>query len=139
MSTLELNGLDAIPDTFGPVPLCEKQQSASSGITIFTKMPRTSGASPYCYSAEPFIEQSSTQCVSAECKKVLASLGGSSKPSQVQTLCRTDESTALGFKIAQKNKFVSLCEGANNRYLVYRYGTAGKIELQYPEQPDASS
>lgn len=74
VSTMELKGLDAIPDTFGPVPLCEKTQAADSPITILTKMPSTSGASPYCYSAEPFIKQNNTQCKTTECRKVLDSL-----------------------------------------------------------------
>lgn len=81
VSTLELKGLNAIPDTFGPVPLCEKTQMADSAITILTKMPSTSGASPYCYSAEPFIKQNNTQCETRECKKALDSLDGSSKQS----------------------------------------------------------
>ncbi|MCY1280185.1 hypothetical protein D3C76_694170 [compost metagenome] len=75
VSTLELKGIAAIPDTFGPVPLCEKPQEGGNGITILTKMPSTGGASPYCYAAEPFIEKSIAPCESAQCKKVLASLG----------------------------------------------------------------
>lgn len=74
VSTLEFKGLDAIPDTFGKVPLCEKTQAADSTITILTKMPSTSYSSPYCYSAEFFVKQSSTQCETTECMMVMGSL-----------------------------------------------------------------
>ncbi|MHB9801190.1 hypothetical protein ACYCAX_25695 [Pseudomonas sp. MT3] len=76
VATLELKGLAAIPDTFGPVPLCEEQQESSSDITLLTKIPSTNGASPYCYLAEPFIAQERTQCDSEQCKKVLSVLNG---------------------------------------------------------------
>lgn len=81
VSTLELEGLDAIPDTFSRVPLCEKTQAAGSAITILNKIPSTSGAAPYCYSGGPFIEQNNTQCLKSKCKSALKLLNRTSKPS----------------------------------------------------------
>lgn len=74
VSTLELKGIDAIPDTFGKIPLCENARATESTITILTKMPSTNDASPYCYSAKYFVKQSNTQCKTTECMMVLDSL-----------------------------------------------------------------
>ena len=38
-----------------------------------------------------------------------------------------------------RGKTVSLCEGPRGAYLVYRFGTAAKVELQYPAVLDARS
>ena len=48
------------------------------------------------------------------------------------------ETTIFSFKTS-RGKTVSLCEGPKGRYLVYRFGTAAKTELQYPAVLDASS
>ena len=36
-------------------------------------------------------------------------------------------------------KILSVCRGPKERYLVYRFGTPSRIELQFPEKLDASS
>jgi len=36
-------------------------------------------------------------------------------------------------------KWVAVCREKNGKYLVYRFGTKAKIEMQYPAVPDASS
>ena len=48
------------------------------------------------------------------------------------------ETTVFSF-VTSKGKTVSLCEGPKSAYLVYRFGTASKTELQYPAVLDASS
>lgn len=49
-----------------------------------------------------------------------------------------NESVVLSFK-TKKNKQVFVCRDKENKYLVYRFGTRNKIELQFPEKPDESS
>ena len=39
----------------------------------------------------------------------------------------------------QAKKIISVCRGAKDGYLVYRFGSPGKIELQFPARLDASS
>ena len=53
-------------------------------------------------------------------------------------LCREGETNLLSFT-TKNGKSVSLCVGAANKYLVYRYGTPSQTELQYPPALDASS
>ncbi|MGI4870150.1 MAG: hypothetical protein ACRYFX_03110 [Janthinobacterium lividum] len=48
------------------------------------------------------------------------------------------ETTVFSFRTAN-GKTASLCEGPKGAYLVYRFGTAAKTELQYPAVLDASS
>ena len=48
------------------------------------------------------------------------------------------ETTVLAFKTAG-GKTASLCEGPKGAYLVYRFGTAAKTELQYPAVLNAGS
>ena len=66
-----------------------------------------------------------------------ASLFGQSKPAP-DVLRRPGETTVFSF-ITSRGKTVSLCEGPRSAYLVYRFGTAAKTELQYPAVLDASS
>ena len=60
-----------------------------------------------------------------------------SKPAP-DVLRRPGEMTILSF-ITENGKMASLCEGPNHAYLVYRFGTVAKTELQYPAVLDASS
>lgn len=53
--------------------------------------------------------------------------------SNAATLCRADETTIFAFKISNKRKYMAICQEPKEGYLVYRYGTPGNIELQYPE------
>jgi len=59
------------------------------------------------------------------------------KPAR-DVLRRPGETTVFSF-VATNGKTVSLCEGPKGTYLVYRFGTAAKTELQYPATLDASS
>ncbi|WCD80236.1 hypothetical protein [Pseudomonas sp. TUM22785] len=58
---------------------------------------------------------------------------------KASSLCLGDEVIQLSFKVADAEKFVSLCEGRNQGYLVYRLGVPGDIEEQYPEQLNSES
>jgi hypothetical protein len=39
----------------------------------------------------------------------------------------------------KNNKFVYLCQDKNEQYIVYRFGTKEKIELEYPKNKDTTS
>jgi len=53
-------------------------------------------------------------------------------------LCKTNEQIIFAFQI--KNlKWVSVCKEKNGGYFVYRFGTKGKVEMQYPAKLDATS
>lgn len=61
-----------------------------------------------------------------------------SPPPPPDVLCRPGEATLFSF-VTKSGKVASLCEGPKAAYLVYRFGTAAKTELQYPAVLDASS
>jgi hypothetical protein len=58
--------------------------------------------------------------------------------SKATPLCGNGETNLYCFATA-KGKIVSVCVGPQQKYLVYRFGTAQKVELQYPAVLDASS
>ncbi|MCR8557601.1 hypothetical protein KXD93_08105 [Mucilaginibacter sp. BJC16-A38] len=47
-------------------------------------------------------------------------------------LKKADEQVLFSFKLKSNNKIVTVCREKDNKYLVYRFGTADKMELQYP-------
>jgi len=49
-----------------------------------------------------------------------------------------NEVVVLSFK-TKKNKQVFICRDQENKYLVYRFGSPAKVELQFPEKLDQSS
>ena len=53
-------------------------------------------------------------------------------------LCHAGEAKVFSF-VTTRGKTVCLCQGPKAAYLVYRFGTAAKTELQYPAVLDASS
>lgn len=52
--------------------------------------------------------------------------------------CKANEEVVFSFQLKNKKR-VFVCKEKKNAYLVYRYGSSKKIELQYPENPDSSS
>ncbi len=53
-------------------------------------------------------------------------------------LCKPNEE--IVFAVQLKNlKWVSVCKEKNGHYIVYRFGTKSKIELQYPALLDSTS
>lgn len=61
-----------------------------------------------------------------------------SAPPKPANLCQAGETTVFSFR-TKGGKTAALCQGPREAYLVYRFGTAAKIELQYPAKLDASS
>lgn len=61
-----------------------------------------------------------------------------SAPPKPARLCQGGETVVFAF-ITKAGKTAALCQGPKGVYLVYRFGTAAKIELQYPAKLDASS
>jgi hypothetical protein len=59
-------------------------------------------------------------------------------PGGAVTLARAGETTVFAFQ-TKSGKAAALCRGPKGAYLVYRFGTAAKVELQYPAKLDASS
>jgi hypothetical protein len=53
-------------------------------------------------------------------------------------LCKKNERIVFSF-LTTKKKMVSVCTEKGDQYLVYRYGTPGRIELQFPEVLDETS
>lgn len=53
-------------------------------------------------------------------------------------LCKFNEVIVFAFKFKNK-KWVSVCKEKNEKYIVYRSGTAAKIDLQFPSVLDSSS
>src|SRR5574337_371735 len=54
-------------------------------------------------------------------------------------LCKDNEEVVFSFTLNNSKKSIYLCKDKKEKYLVYRFGTNDKIELQYPKKLDASS
>lgn len=67
----------------------------------------------------------------------LVATAGTPRPAP-DVLRHPGETTVFAF-VTRSGKAVSLCQGPKAAYLVYRFGTAARVELQYPALLDASS
>ncbi len=47
-------------------------------------------------------------------------------------LRKPGEEVIFGFKLKNSNKTVLICNHKSDKYIVYRFGTKDKVELQYP-------
>ncbi|WP_295714783.1 hypothetical protein [Mucilaginibacter sp.] len=54
-------------------------------------------------------------------------------------LQKPDEKVLYGFSLKSSNKIVLVCTQKDNKYIVYRFGTKDKAELQYPALLNATS
>lgn len=54
-------------------------------------------------------------------------------------LCKQNEGIILSFTLNSSKKSACLCKEKTGKYLVYRFGTSSKIELEHPQKLDASS
>ena len=54
-------------------------------------------------------------------------------------LCKNNEEIIFSFQLTKTKKMVSLCKDKQGNYLVYRFGTKNKIELEYPQRFDKTS
>lgn len=49
-------------------------------------------------------------------------------------LCKADEELLFGFPITGSKKRLAVCiGGANQEYIIYRFGTKDKVEFEFPE------
>jgi len=64
-----------------------------------------------------------------------AAAGGGSRPAQ---LCKAGETLLFGFEMAKSAKFVAFCTNKQDDYIVYRFGTSAKTELEYPAERKGS-
>lgn len=53
-------------------------------------------------------------------------------------LCKDNEEVVFAFEVKDQ-KWVSVCRSKTGEYLVYRFGTQNKIELEYPSILDSTS
>ena len=60
-------------------------------------------------------------------------------PSFSQSLCVKHEDVVFSFQENNSKKLVSVCKGKESKYLVYRFGTAEKVELEFPTLKDENS
>ena len=54
-------------------------------------------------------------------------------------LQKSGEEVIFGFSLKNSNKIVLLCYQKDDKYIVYRFGTKDKLELQYPSVLNAAS
>jgi hypothetical protein len=69
----------------------------------------------------------------------LYSIAYSQKTTDFDILKKADEQVLFSFRLKTNNKIAVLCRQKSNKYLVYRFGTNSKIELQYPAVLNAAS
>ena len=55
-----------------------------------------------------------------------------------EQLCKKEEAIVFAFQL-NNQKWVSVCKGKNEQYIVYRFGVQNKIELEYPKKLDSTS
>ncbi|TFF35216.1 hypothetical protein [Mucilaginibacter psychrotolerans] len=68
----------------------------------------------------------------------IAQLSCAQKIKNFGLLKKADEVVVFGFKL-KNGKIAALCRQKDNTYLVYRFGSVTKVELQYPAAPASSS
>ena len=66
------------------------------------------------------------------------SIESSTRVQEVSSFILPNEVLVLSFK-TKKNKLLFVCRDKDNKYLVYRFGSKTKVELQFPEKLDQSS
>lgn len=55
-----------------------------------------------------------------------------------ENLCRDNEEVVYSFRTLEEQKVVSLCINDKEDYIIFRYGTEEKIEIEYPDILDDS-
>lgn len=55
------------------------------------------------------------------------------------TLCQRKEEVVVSFEGQKTKKLISVCKGKASTYLVYRFGTAQKVEFQFPAELNKES
>jgi len=70
---------------------------------------------------------------------LLSGYAGAQKKADYGVLKKPDEEVLFGFLLKKSNKMVLICNQKDDKYLVYRFGTKDKIELQYPNVLNVAS
>jgi hypothetical protein len=123
---------------------CSKPNSISSSPTDYpsvTAIPDSSTPTPSIV-----LSESPTPSLAADPSVINNTNNNSAIPSESavtesvdQYLCTENEDILISFPIADSNKIASVCISKNQQgYIVYRFGTKDKIELEYPEQNEDS-
>jgi hypothetical protein len=60
-------------------------------------------------------------------------------PSFSQSLCAKNEIAVFSFQEEKSKKLASICKEKESKYLVYRFGTAERVELEFPSSRDKNS
>lgn len=55
-----------------------------------------------------------------------------------ENLCGKGEKVVFGFKLKKSNKRVSICTSEEKDYIVYRFGTKDRVELEFPKEKENS-
>ena len=63
---------------------------------------------------------------------LLGTYVGAQKKVDYGVLQKPGEEVIFGFSLKKSNKIVLICNQKDDKYLVYRFGTKDKVELQYP-------
>lgn len=56
-----------------------------------------------------------------------------------ERLCKDNEEIIFSFLLAKNHKIVTVCKDKKSLYIVYRFGTKDKVEMEYPAHADNSS
>ena len=70
---------------------------------------------------------------------LLSGYASAQKTVDYGVLKKPDEKVIFGFSLKKSNKIVVVCNQKDDKYLVYRFGTKDKVELQYPNTLNAAS
>jgi hypothetical protein len=63
---------------------------------------------------------------------------GTITPEVNENLCKNDEEVVYSFRTSEEQKVVTLCINNEKDYIIFRYGTQDKIEIEYPDISDDS-
>ena len=70
---------------------------------------------------------------------LLSGYASAQKKVDYGVLLKPGEEVLFGFSLKKSNKIVLVCNQKDDKYLVYRFGTKDKIELQYPNALNLAS
>jgi len=70
---------------------------------------------------------------------LLSGYASAQKKVDYGVLQKPGEEVLFGFSLKKSNKIVLVCNQKDDKYLVYRFGTKDKVELQYPSTLNLAS
>jgi len=78
-----------------------------------------------------------TLLITAVCSSsiILTAMPGSAgAPGTPSQLCTQGETILIGFQMKKSSKFAAICTNKKEDYIVYRFGTPAKVDLEYPKE-----